>query len=259
MLGMNLCQLKSTKLITRLFFLREVLRWILVCTSFPRRYSLVDNFLLSKASIDIDPPKGTPPPAPGQLLEDVKMSEENGDVPMTEGGPNGHHVEPQSHPTKRSRSPSPVAQIPAASSSATVNSAVSYASPNEVSMQEDDGSVPPPAKRARTFSDLDQASVVHVSTIFSPYAVAGVLIWHPPTDSTHFPSFKVGDPTTRVGCFQFHQYHSHQRRNPRANPHDIWSRHHQCRPIPLYPIHRTHTEKVQRRRPIPSPCRPHRS
>lgn len=95
--------------------------------------------------------------------EDFKMAEdvptENGDVHMDELAPNGHLDEQQ---TKRSREPSP---IPSSFPTASSSTAMDY-TPNEYSTQEDEGSVPPPAKRARTFSDADQASIVHVRVHF---------------------------------------------------------------------------------------------
>jgi bromodomain-containing factor 1 len=137
--------------------------------SYPCRYSL--SFFLPLASIAIDPPHGTPPPPPGELLEDVKMAEgshpEKLDVQMAEVGPNGR----LSEQPKRSREPTPVASFPGATSSSTavdsVGASTSYTTPNEYSAQEDEGSLPPPAKRARTFSDPDQASVImHVSVSY---------------------------------------------------------------------------------------------
>jgi bromodomain-containing factor 1 len=104
------------------------------------------------------------------VLDDVKMAEdlpvEKLDVQMAEVGPNGH---PGEQP-KRSREPTPVASVPAATSSSTtmdsVGASTSYTTPNEYSTQEDEGSLPPPAKRARTFSDADQASIMHVSVSY---------------------------------------------------------------------------------------------
>lgn len=109
------------------------------------------------ASIAISPPNGTPPPAVGQLLEDVKMAESaptpSSDFTMTElAAPNGREN------TKRSREPTPVASVPSLES---IGASTSLTSPaNEHSTPEDEGSVPPPAKRARTFSDADQASMI---------------------------------------------------------------------------------------------------
>lgn len=101
------------------------------------------------------------------MLEDVRTAEnspgERLDVQMAEVGPNGR----LSEQPKRSREPTPVASYPGATSSSTaidsIGASTSYTTPNEYSTQEDEGSVPPPAKRARTFSDADQASVMHVS------------------------------------------------------------------------------------------------
>ena len=107
------------------------------------------------ASIAIDPPHGTPPPGEedAKMAEDSPSNTQHLDVQMADVGLNGRLSE------KRSREPTPVA----ASFSTVVDASTSYTTPNEYSTQEDEGSVPPPAKRARTFSDPDQASIMHVS------------------------------------------------------------------------------------------------
>lgn len=103
-------------------------------------------------------------------MADEVVPVENGNVNMKELTPNGHHDEQH---LKRSREPTPIASsYPTASSSTAME-----CTPNEYSTQEDEGSMPPPAKRARTFSDADQASIVHVSAfIFKSAAATGMLI-----------------------------------------------------------------------------------
>ncbi|KAI0374378.1 Bromodomain-containing protein [Pilatotrama ljubarskyi] len=93
-------------------------------------------------SIPIAPPHGTPPPPPGELLEDVKMAEEhtpaNGvDVEMSEtsGQANG---------------------LP--------NGQTSYANPVHANNDDNDDDKPPPAKRARKYSDAERASLANTAT-----------------------------------------------------------------------------------------------
>lgn len=106
-----------------------------------------------------------PPPVVGELPEDVKMAEstpvENGDVQMTDAAPNGNHVEHQ-QPLKRDRSPTPQTS---ATPPYTLPALASYDSLNDNSNREE-GSVPPPAKRARTSSDIDQVSVALNVSLF---------------------------------------------------------------------------------------------
>ncbi|KIM84571.1 hypothetical protein PILCRDRAFT_387920 [Piloderma croceum F 1598] len=156
------------------------------------------------ASIAIDPPHGTPPPPPGELLEDVKMAEDSStqhlDVQMADVGPNGRLSE------KRSREPTPVA----ASFSTVVDSigaSTSYTTPNEYSTQEDEGSVPPPAKRARTFSDPDQASIMHSATP-PPASSANSVLSNASAvtnGATPVPSTSSGASTLSIAQFRFCQ------------------------------------------------------
>lgn len=177
----------------------------------------------------------------------VETPVENGDVQMAEIGPNGH--------TKRSRESTPLASIPAESSSTAVDSQ-SYATPNDY-IQEDDGSVPPPAKRARTFSDADQASMVRVSLFLFSCAITGVLIPH----IYRFLSSasKVCNPTSSLSHIHFHQYHSNKWH---FNPHPFschrcsywrWTSHAQHCPISLLPIDSPHAQKIQGRHTLHPP------
>jgi hypothetical protein len=102
------------------------------------------------------------------MAEDLLV--EGLDVQMAEVSSNGR----LSEQPKRSREPTPLASYPGATSSTmdSIGASTSYTTPNDYSTQEDDGSVPPPAKRARTFSDADQASIMHVSV---PYLCAPLL------------------------------------------------------------------------------------
>lgn len=90
---------------------------------------------------------------------------ENGDVHMTDAAPNGNHVE-HHQPLKRDRSPTPPMSVSDATASHSLPASASYDSFNDNSMRDAD-SAPPPAKRARTSSDPDQASVVHNVSVFS--------------------------------------------------------------------------------------------
>lgn len=129
-------------------------------------------------TIPIHPPNGTPPPSNGELLDDVRMAEqqqttqetqESQDTPMDEdpAPPNGH-VNGNGNGTTP-------ASIPNGSSPTAVDNA------HDFPMNEDDDAQPPPAKRARKSSDADMASA-HVSIIpLTPIVVrplAGVLIVH---------------------------------------------------------------------------------
>lgn len=123
------------------------------------------------ATIPIAPPKGTPPPSTGQLLEDVRMAEEalpteDSDVHMADidtdtkpsalnGLSNGHTVEATA-PTS----------LPAVSSieTAVASTAPGSPYPNNTTSDHDDDK-PPPAKRARKYSDAERASLANVSTL----------------------------------------------------------------------------------------------
>ncbi|KAI0670108.1 Bromodomain-containing protein [Trametes maxima] len=95
-------------------------------------------------SIPIEPPHGTPPPPQGELLEDVKMAEENApskgaDAEMSDAGgqanglPNGHGQ-------------------------------TSYANSVNANTDDNDDDKPPPAKRARKYSDAERASLANTAT-----------------------------------------------------------------------------------------------
>lgn len=121
------------------------------------------------ATIPVEPPHGTPPPPPGELLEDVRMAEgqptENGDVQMTNGDAKSPHVNGLSN----GHEPAPAnvsISLPAVSSSETAVDALAAASspyPNNTTSEPDDDK-PPPAKRARKHSDAERASLANVST-----------------------------------------------------------------------------------------------
>ena len=131
-------------------------------------------------TIPIAPPHGTPPPPQGELLEDVKMSEQNapvpgGDVEMTEssgkanGLPNGQaHESPVATPG----SPSIPAAVSSSETAVDSHPASSpYANNTNANNDDDDHDKPPPAKRARKYSDAERASLANVSTFLycAPY------------------------------------------------------------------------------------------
>jgi len=117
-------------------------------------------------SLPIEPPNGSPPPPPGELMDDVKMAEQSepvasDDVDMTEedarpasanGLPNG-----VSHQ-------SPVPDIIVDS----LNTSSPYSNNNSPN---DDDDKPPPAKRARKYSDPEKASLANVRALLpcAPY------------------------------------------------------------------------------------------
>ena len=123
------------------------------------------TLIIFSGSIAVEPSKRTPPPDIGELLDDVKMTGstpvENGDFQMADAAPNGNHVEHQQQ-LKRDRSPTPLTSVTA---SITQPASVSYDSLNDNSNREQ-GSLPPPAKRARTSSDIDQVSVTLNVSLF---------------------------------------------------------------------------------------------
>ncbi|KAI0082226.1 Bromodomain-containing protein [Panus rudis PR-1116 ss-1] len=96
------------------------------------------------ASLPIDPPSGTPPPVAGDLLDDVKVSEQPAgrDDPMADPPP----------ATQTNGASSPAASSVAASSSYTTLPA------------NDHDDKPPPAKRARKYSDAEKASIANTAT-----------------------------------------------------------------------------------------------
>ena len=124
-------------------------------------------------SIPIAPPHGTPPPPPGELLEDVKMAEENpsaigGDVEMSEssgkanGLPNGQtHESPVATPVSPSLPPAVSSSETAVDSHAASSP---YANNTNANNDDDHDDKPPPAKRARKYSDAERASLANVST-----------------------------------------------------------------------------------------------
>lgn len=110
-------------------------------------------------SLPIAPPNGSPPPPPGELLEDVKMAEQgkptvSDDVTMTDA---------DIHPTSANGPPNGVShQSPAAN--ITVDS-LHTSSPYSVNNSpNDDDDKPPPAKRARKYSDPEKASLANSAT-----------------------------------------------------------------------------------------------
>jgi len=109
------------------------------------------------ATIPFHVPTGTPPPPPGELLEDVKLAEatslpsSNEDILMGDAA---------------TETPATTPGLLPDSSMATIElngASTSYSSPNE----RDDDHNPPPAKRARMHSDADIASLAHVSLVSS--------------------------------------------------------------------------------------------
>ncbi|KAI0824137.1 Bromodomain-containing protein [Trametes gibbosa] len=126
-------------------------------------------------SIPVAPPHGTPPPPPGELLEDVKMAEENvslkgADVEMsdTSGQTNG---------------------LP--------NGQSSYANSVHANTDDNDDDKPPPAKRARKYSDAERASLANTATP-PPASVS------PPAIVTPLPS-SSSSPTLSAAQWRFCQ------------------------------------------------------
>lgn len=96
--------------------------------------------LLLSDSIPIHPPHGTPPPPPGELLDDVKMAED----PTLNGHPNGHAYDIDMRDA--SQTPAATPGISQDFSMASIDGSGS----NTRSYPNDDEDHEPPAKRMRT-------------------------------------------------------------------------------------------------------------
>ncbi|KZT21698.1 hypothetical protein NEOLEDRAFT_1164515 [Neolentinus lepideus HHB14362 ss-1] len=113
-------------------------------------------------SILVDPPKGTPPPPTGELLDDVKMAEQaepNG-VPKEEVEEAKVDVEMDSEtplPAPNGDTAHSPISIPTGSSTTAVAS-------DSMRIPDDRDEDEPPAKRPRKFSDADKASINHSAT-----------------------------------------------------------------------------------------------
>jgi hypothetical protein len=115
------------------------------------------------ATIPIHAPTGTPPPPPGELLEDVKFAET---------------VTPSEDVVMADVTPATTPGLQADSSMATITTngaSTPFSSPDERPSPDDDHK-PPPMKRARMHSDADMASLAHVSLVSFLSANAGGLI-----------------------------------------------------------------------------------
>ncbi|KAH9950519.1 hypothetical protein B0H21DRAFT_881323 [Amylocystis lapponica] len=161
------------------------------------------------ATIPIEPPKGTPPPPAGELLEDVRMAEEpsqeplqdkDTDVPMdsdSQSLPVNGAIDGQK---SESRAATPLsASIPAvASSEITVVDPIAASSPypnNTIAVEPDDDEKPPPAKRARKHSDAERASLANTGTPPPPSV-------SPEVDS-NVPLPSAGSPTFSTAQWRF--------------------------------------------------------
>ncbi|KAF8971566.1 Bromodomain-containing protein [Flammula alnicola] len=146
---------------------------------------------LDPSAIPIHPPNGTPPPPPGQLLDDVKMAEST--------QPNGH---------VNGRNPDVVmgdadTQTPAATpgisgdfSMASIDG--STGSVTRSYPEDSDDHQEPPAKRMRKYSDTDMASIAHSAT---PPPASAVMSHAaspipPPPPSTMPPPTTAGSSTS---------------------------------------------------------------
>lgn len=153
------------------------------------------------ATIPIEPPKGTPPPPAGELLEDVRMAEEPSHPSLPAEDTDAHMADaeapllPANGQVDGLKPESPAAtplsaSIPAVSSSETAVDSIAPSSPypnNTIAVDHDDDDKPPPAKRARKHSDAERASLANVSPL-TLYAITGVLI------SSHRTRMKTGTP-----------------------------------------------------------------
>ena len=135
-------------------------------------------------SIPIDPPNGSPPPPPGQLLPDVQLAEDSDlDTPRPNGIstnlssslenslPNGHvNGHASLDDNMEIDSPQPIASsTPMVLEDVSVSVIEMNGIASDYQMQE------PPAKRARRLSDAEQASLAHVSSSVCVLQLVGVL------------------------------------------------------------------------------------
>ncbi|TBU49725.1 Bromodomain-containing protein [Dichomitus squalens] len=155
-------------------------------------------------TIPIAPPHGTPPPPPGELLDDVKMAEQNppvpgGDVEMSEssgkvnGLPNG-----QTHESPVATPVSPSVPAVTSSSETAVDSHLAsspYANNTNANEDDDHDNKPPPAKRARKYSDAERASLANTGTP-PPASVS-------PPPTAYPPAEPAGPSTLSVAQWRF--------------------------------------------------------
>ncbi|KAF9535567.1 Bromodomain-containing protein [Crepidotus variabilis] len=115
-------------------------------------------------TIPIHPPNGTPPPPPGELLEDVKMAESN-----EVNGSSAPHVNGQEDivMAEDNVTPSATPGISQDFSMASIDAASTSATR---SYPDDSDDREPPAKRARTHTDADIASTAHSASPPPPSA-----------------------------------------------------------------------------------------
>ncbi|PFH50751.1 hypothetical protein AMATHDRAFT_47670 [Amanita thiersii Skay4041] len=148
----------------------------------------VDPCTRMSPSIPINPPHGTPPPPPGELLKDVQMAELNQqhDVSMEDGRAQSSATTPEVPPESL---------VPSAEGSQHDASMSNHPSP-VVNTNIDDGDIkPPPSKRARVHSDADIASLAHSAT--PPPASVVSNAGSPPPFPPHSP------PTSTLTSAQF--------------------------------------------------------
>ncbi|KAG5719332.1 hypothetical protein E4T56_gene13287 [Termitomyces sp. T112] len=124
---------------------------------------------LDPATIPIHPPKGTPPPPSGDLLEDVKMVE---DSPVL--ATNGHSSHDDVVMNDNTETPATTPGFPADSYVADI------ATPSYPPHEEDQ---PPPAKRARMESEPNEVMLNSAT---------------PPPDSAHTSSANTPVPTSAI-------------------------------------------------------------
>jgi bromodomain-containing factor 1 len=142
-------------------------------------------------SIPINPPTGTPPPPPGELLKDVQMAE----VSLPNAQPNGNHCDGLNGDVAMddvlAESSATTPDAPPESSMASANGSA-----------HDDEDKPPPAKRARMHSDADKASLAHSATP----PPASVTDSPPPSATFPAPAAPVPGPSTLAPAqFRFAQ------------------------------------------------------
>lgn len=135
--------------------------------------------MLAVASIPIDPPQGTPPPPTGQLLEDVQMAETSTPAPEVESngtanGMNGLNGYASGADDMVVDTPTPAAASSARQSPMESVNGTSATASHPVQMN-GDSDQPPPAKRPRTLSDVEQASLANVSRFLLGYAFSFLL------------------------------------------------------------------------------------
>ncbi|KAF8168327.1 hypothetical protein B0H34DRAFT_670517 [Crassisporium funariophilum] len=159
------------------------------------------------SSIPIHAPSGTPPPPPGDLLEDVKMSESmqiNGTVTVHMNG-NGNGRDDVVMDDNDAHTPATTPGISADFSMASIDGASSTSVTRSYPDDSDDHDREPPAKRARMQSDADTGYTAHSATPPPASAAMSMASPPPPSAASTITSFPSSESTLSNTQFRFCQ------------------------------------------------------